>query len=241
MFLLLKKRNILIGILTVALTVGLCFAVTATATLAYSVPKTGLTVVIDAGHGGADGGVVGVTTSAKESDINLSIARSLKHFLKTRGYTVVMTRSTTDGLYGMTTKNKKLKDMQERKKIIESANADLVVSIHCNSYPRGDQLGAQVFYAPGSEDGKQKAEAMQGVLAGALGTTRNAMSGDYFILQCSATPSLLVECGFLTTPSEERMLTTAAYQEKVAYAIFSGIHSILSGEDSQSQSTGGQN
>lgn len=227
MFILLKRRNILIGLLIVALTVGLCFAVTATATSAYSVPKIGKTVVIDAGHGGADGGVVGVSTSVKESDVNLSIARSLKHFLKTKGYDVIMTRSTTDGLYGMTTKNKKLKDMQERKKIIEKSNADLVVSIHCNSYPRGDQYGAQVFYAPGSEEGKAKAEAMQSVLGSTLGTERKAMSGDYFILQCSALPSLLVECGFLTTPQEEKKLVSSSYQEKVAYAIFTGIHSIL--------------
>ncbi len=229
MFILPKRRNILIGLLVVALTVGVCFAVTATATSAYSVPKIGKTIVIDAGHGGADGGVVGVTTSVKESDINLSVARSLKHFLKTKGYDVIMTRTTTDGLYGMTTKNKKLKDMQERKKIIEKANADLVVSVHCNSYPRADQTGAQVFYAPGSEDGKQKAEAMQSVLCNSLGSRRNAMSGDYFILQCSKTPSLLVECGFLTTPSEEKQLVTASYQEKVAYAIFTGIHTILEG------------
>ena len=106
MFILLKRRNILIGLLVVALTVGLCFAVTSTATSAYSVPKMGKTIIIDAGHGGADGGVVGVTTSVKESDVNLSIARSLKHFLKTKGYDVVMTRTTTDGLYGMSTKNK---------------------------------------------------------------------------------------------------------------------------------------
>ena len=228
MFILMKKRNILIGILVVALTVGVCFAVTATATNAYSVPKIGKTVVIDAGHGGIDGGVVGVTTSTKESDINLAIARSLRHFLKTQGYSVVMTRSTTDGLYGMTTKNKKLKDMQERKKIIEGSNADLVVSVHCNSYPRGDQTGAQVFYAPGSEDGKLKAEQMQSVLSATLDTTRQAMSGDYFILQCSAVPSLLVECGFLTTPKEEKLLVSSSYQEKVAYAIFTGIHAILS-------------
>ncbi len=231
MFILLKKRNILIGLLVVALTVGLCLAVTATVTSAYSVPKTGKTVVIDAGHGGADGGVVGVTTSVKESDVNLAIARQLKHFLKTKGYDVVMTRTTTDGLYGMTTKNKKLKDMQERKKIIENANADLVVSVHCNSYPRRDQKGAQVFYAPGSENGKAMADAMQNVLKSTLGTDRSAMSGDYYILQCSATPSLLVECGFLSTPSDEKLLVSWSYQEKVAYAIFTGVHAILGEEN----------
>ena len=228
MFILLKKRNLLVGLLIVALTVGLCFAVSASVTSAYSVPKIGKTVVIDAGHGGIDGGVVGVNTRTKESDINLSIARSLKHFLKTKGYDVVMTRTTTDGLYGMTTKNKKRKDMEERKKVIEKAKADLVVSVHCNSYPRADQRGAQVFYAPNSETGKQMADTMQSVLGATLDTDRVAKSGDYFILQCSSTPSLLVECGFLSTPSEEKLLVSSSYQEKVAYAIFSGIHTILS-------------
>lgn len=228
MFITLKKRNIIAGILIVMITVGICLAVTATATSAYAVPKTGKTVIIDAGHGGADGGVVGVTTSVKESDVNLSIARSLKHFLKTKGYDVIMTRSTTDGLYGMTTKNKKLKDMQERKRIITENKADLVVSIHCNSYPRHDQTGAQVFYAPGSDDGKLKADIMQNVLKATLNTDRVARPGDYFILQCSDTPSLLVECGFLTTPQEEKMLVSTKYQEKVAYSVFTGIHTILS-------------
>lgn len=209
------------------LTVGLCFAVSAKATGAYSTPLIGKTVVIDAGHGGADGGVVGSTTGSKESDINLAIARSLRHFLKTKGYEVVMTRTTTDGLYGMSTKNKKQKDMAARKKIINESNADLVVSIHCNSYPRSDSKGAQVFYAPGSQVGKSNAETMQTVLNASLKSTRLAMKGDYFILQCSTIPSLLVECGFLTNSEEEKMLITADYQEKVAYNIFSGIHSIL--------------
>lgn len=229
MFILLKRRNILIGLLVVALTVGVCFAVTATATSAYSVPKIGKTIVIDAGHGGADGGVVGVTTSVKESDINLSVARSLKHFLKTKGYDVIMTRTTTDGLYGMTTKNKKLKDMQERKKIIEKANADLVVSVHCNSYPRADQTGAQVFYAPGSETGKAMADSMQSIINMNLeACDRTAMQGDYYVLQCSEVPSLLVECGFLSNPDDEKLLLDADYQKKIAYTIYTGINTILS-------------
>lgn len=224
------RRKTLIAVLSIVLC-AVVVAATAATVIAATRTDNGITIVIDAGHGGADGGVVGVTTSVKESDVNLAIARQLKHFLKTKGYDVVMTRTTTDGLYGMTTKNKKLKDMQERKKIIENANADLVVSVHCNSYPRRDQKGAQVFYAPGSENGKAMADAMQNVLKSTLGTDRSAMSGDYYILQCSATPSLLVECGFLSTPSDEKLLVSSSYQEKVAYAIFTGVHAILGEEN----------
>ena len=71
------------------------------------------------------------------------------------------------------------------------------------------------------------AESMQSVLGATLHSQRKAMQGDYYILQCSSTPSLLVECGFLTTPSEEKLLVSSSYQEKVAYAVFTGIHTIL--------------
>ena len=141
-----KRKSILIGLAVLVLTVGLCLAVSATAMGVYSAPKIGKTVVIDAGHGGIDGGVTG-STGVKESDINLAVARSLKHFLKTKGYDVILTRSTTDGLYGMTAKNKKLKDMEARKRIINEAKADLVVSVHCNSYPRSAQTGAVFAHA----------------------------------------------------------------------------------------------
>lgn len=228
MFVSIKKKTILLIALAIITAVSVCLIAYPIAT-ASAAPKNGKTIVIDAGHGGVDGGVQGVNTKTKESDINLTIARALKAELESGGYTVVMTRKNSDGLYGLSSKNKKQKDMATRRDIIRGANADLVISIHQNFYPRSSVRGAQVFYAPGSEDGKQKAEAMQSVLCNSLGSRRNAMSGDYFILQCSKTPSLLVECGFLTTPSEEKQLVTASYQEKVAYAIFTGIHTILEG------------
>lgn len=227
MFLSIKKKSIIAGLAILVTAVGLCFAVSGVAGAAYNVPAVGKTVVIDAGHGGADGGVTGVATSVKESDVNLAIARNLKHFLKTRGYEVIMTRSTTDGLYGMSTKNKKQKDMAARKEIITQSGADLVISIHCNSYPRESVKGAQVFFAPGSEDGNAKADVMQSVLNSSLDCNRTAMKGDYFILQCSQIPSLLVECGFLSNREEEKLLVSASYQEKVAFAIFTGAVTIL--------------
>jgi len=188
----------------------------------------GKTVVVDAGHGGMDGGVVGKTTGVKESDINLAVAKSLRHFLEGKGYRVVMTRTNSDGLYGLSKSNRKSKDMEARRKIIAEATPDLVVSIHQNAFPSPTVRGPQVFYAPSSEVGTAYAKTMQSVLNNALGHSRTEKPGDFFLLQCSEYPSLLIECGFLSNPEEERLLITANYQEKAAYAVFTGVHTILS-------------
>ena len=231
MFVSLKKKTILMVTAVILCAVSFVVIVSVASVGASSGAKNGKVVVIDAGHGGIDGGVVGASTGTKESDINLSIARSLRHFLSSKGYDVIMTRSSTDGLYGMATKNRKLKDMEERKRIINEARPDLVVSVNQNSFPRSNQTGAQVFYAPKSEEGKRISDIMQSILNANLNSDREAKQGDYFILQCSEFPSMLVECGFLSTPEEEKLLVSAAYQEKVAYSIFTGIHSILGGQE----------
>ncbi len=231
MFVLLKKKSIIITAVVVALIIAFCCIVFAVANESEAAPKNGKVVVIDAGHGGIDGGVAGAATGVKESDVNLAVARSLKHFLASKGYTVVMTRSTTDGLYGMATKGRKVKDMEARKEIIAKARPDLVVSIHQNSYPRAQEKGAQVFYAPKSEQGREVALTMQQMLNLNLDSVRVPKEGDYYILQCSQYPSMLIECGFLSNPAEEKLLVSATYQEKVAYTIFTGIHTILYGEN----------
>lgn len=227
MFISIKKKTILAVVLALVTVVSLCLLI-----LPFSVSsaagKLGKTVVIDAGHGGVDGGVTGVNTGSKESDINLTIARELKSVLEKNGYKVVMTRSNSDGLYGLSSKNKKQKDMAARGEIIKGSGADLVVSIHQNFYPRPSIRGAQVFYAHGSEKGKEAAEQMQGLLnANLTECSRKAMEGDYYILQCSDIPSVLIECGFLSNPEDEKLLLDSEYQQKIAYTIFTGINAVL--------------
>ncbi len=228
---LLLAAGLILGLALVGTLAGI--GISAGASRRYHIGKT---VVIDAGHGGWDGGVSGRVTGVKESDINLSIAKTLRQFLESKGYTVVMTRATTDGLYGMSTQNRKQKDMEARKKTITEANADLVVSIHQNSFPSPTARGPQVFYAPASETGGLMAGTGQNVLNAALGGDRTAKKGDYYILQCSPVPSLLIECGFLSNAEEEKLLVSAAYQEKVAYSVFTGIHTVLSPEAAPSES-----
>ncbi len=177
MFLSVKKNTLVAIALVVITVVSLCLLIFPLS-ISSSADPLGKTIVIDAGHGGIDGGVQGVNTGTKESDINLAISRELKRVLQKNGYKVVMTRQNTDGLYGLSSKNKKQKDMQTRKEIIEQAKADLVVSIHQNQYPRMNVRGAQVFYAPGSETGKTMAEKMQAALNTNLeACTRTAHEG----------------------------------------------------------------
>ncbi len=229
-FAVIKKKS-LVAIAVLSVSVALCFfLLTRWSEPISAVPKLGKTVVIDAGHGGIDGGVVGVTTGVKEAEINLAIAKSLRHFFERNGYDVVMTRENSNGLYDGNAKSKKLSDMQARREIIEKARPELVISVHQNYYPLSSVKGAQVFYHDGSEAGKELAERLQGSLNGALACERVAKTGDYYIVNCTEYTSVIAECGFLSNPDEEALLVSAEYQEKVAYTIFSAAHAYLSAE-----------
>lgn len=186
-------------------------------------PKSSYTIVIDAGHGGRDGGSVGKNGTI-EKEINLKYAKALEKKLTTLGYNVVLTRKNDDGLYDENAKNKKLSDMQARLKIIEKANPALVVSIHMNSFPNQTAHGANTYYREGDDASKTCANLIQR----SLNNYCNAPSvegkpGDYYMVKCSYYTSVLVECGFISNPEEELLLNSADYQEKIIYAIFSGI------------------
>ncbi|MCL2375108.1 MAG: N-acetylmuramoyl-L-alanine amidase [Firmicutes bacterium] len=221
-----KRKTIIMFAAIILGFIGLVTTIAVYTAMPSSAPL-GLTVVIDAGHGGRDGGVQGRTTGIHEAEINLAIARNLRSFLEGKGYRVIMTRSTPDGLYGLATDNRKLQDMAARRRIIQDAEPDLVISIHQNSFPSPTVRGPQVFFAPRSEEGERKATIMQNVLNANLDADRIPRPGDFFILQCNEFPALLIETGFLSNPEEERLLISAAHQEKVAYSLFVGIHTIL--------------
>ena len=188
------------------------------------------TVVIDAGHGGIDAGVLGVSTKTKESEINLYIAKYLRGYFADAGFNAVLTRTTQGGLYGTTAKGFKMRDMKKRKEIIEKNNADLVISIHQNSCPIPSRRGAQVFYDKGSESGKAFAESIQRSLneMKECAVQNSPLVGDYYMLKCTSNPSALVECGFLSNTLDEALLVTAEYQKAIAYAIFKGAVSFYS-------------
>ena len=185
------------------------------------------TVVIDAGHGGIDGGVLGVNSGVKESDINLDIAKKLKAEFENAGVKVVMTRSTYGGLYGTTAKGFKLRDMKKRVQIINSANANLMISVHQNFYSSASRRGATAFF--GTEDGKRLAECVQIYLNALSGQPRplSPLKGDYYLLNYSTCPAVICECGFLSNSQDEALLLTEEYRQEVAKSIFCGAITFL--------------
>lgn len=190
----------------------------------YETELNGKVVVIDAGHGGADPGKVG-TLGTKEKEINLAISYRLRDVLNRQGYVVILTRSTDAGLYGDATSGKKIADMKQRVAIMNEAGADYVISIHQNSYPSEEVHGAQAFYYSSSASGKALAESIQqSLLAMDPSNHRQAKANnDYYILRHTELPVVLVECGFLSCPTEESLLLTEEYQWKLAEAIAEGL------------------
>lgn len=184
-------------------------------------------VVIDAGHGGVDGGVVS-RSGVKESDINLKVALKLRSLLEQAGAIVILTRDEDRGLYSEsgTIRDKKNEDLRNRRELVDSSEADLFISIHQNSFPQSQYYGAQTFYPPNSQESKAAAELIQEQLIKVIdnGNTRAAKTkNDVYLLKYSSIPTVLVECGFLSNPTEEIALQENKYQEKIAWSVYIGI------------------
>ena len=190
--------------------------------------KSRACVVIDAGHGGSDPGKVGINNQL-EKEINLKIAEILKDFLQAEGIEVVMTRESDAGLYDEGASNKKVQDMKRRLEIIEKADPVIVVSIHQNSYHEEYVKGAQVFYYTTSESSRQLAEVIQEQLRSLDPDNRREAKGNdsYFLLKKTSKPIVIVECGFLSNREEAEKLSSALFQEKMAWNIHMGIMKYL--------------
>ena len=223
-----KKRffAIILAVSTVFFTaVAMCLkALNEQAVSAFS---SGMRIVVDAGHGGMDGGVSGRVTGVKESDLNLAISLLLKEELTDMGFEVTLTRRTEAGLYDTTARGFKKRDMQRRKEIIEEAHPDLILSIHQNLYPTKSTRGGQVFYSKKEEGAKRLAEGIQGKLnalyaeEGVKG--RKIAPAEYFMLQCYPCPSVIVECGFLSNTQDEALLCSAVWKKRLAQEIAGGV------------------
>jgi N-acetylmuramoyl-L-alanine amidase len=214
-----KRALVLLLVFIIALS---CFAFIPS--ILAATPNGVLTIVIDAGHGGIDGGCVGTLEGSNERELNLKYANTLKKYFKEYGINVVMTRTTTDGLYSSFSQNRKKDDMEKRRQIIEKANADLIISIHMNSFPLKSVRGAHVFYNPESEVSKNLADSIQSSLYTSLSyAKKSAGSGDYYMLTCTNVPAVIIECGFLSNIEEEKLLLSDEYCEKTCYAILCGV------------------
>lgn len=183
--------------------------------------KRDLTVVIDVGHGGNDPGKIGVD-NVKEKDVNLQIALCLKAQLQARGVKVILTREGDVCLATNGATNKKVSDMHNRVSLINASGADYMISIHQNSYPEAEISGPQVFYYGSSEMSKKLAEAIQAQLIVDLQPPKEReikTGNDLYILKNSQCPGVIVECGFLSNPTECENLQNPQYQQAVAAAI----------------------
>ncbi len=211
--------------------VFLCVRALQTAEAVSAFSNVKMCVVLDAGHGGIDGGVVGVETGTKESDLNLSITFCLKDVLEDMGFEVVLTRRTAAGLYGTPTKGFKKRDMQKRKEMIEEVKPDFVLSIHQNYFPSKSSRGGQVFYNKHDERSDALAKSIQtqmNTLYAEEGVkARKASPGEYFILTCTTYPTVIVECGFLSSPLDDALLASREWQEKLSHSISAGVMEYL--------------
>lgn len=182
-------------------------------------PLAGKIILVDAGHGGTDGGARAKDSGVWEKELNLRTAQALAAILTENGASVIMTRE-TDTQYSQN----KRQDLTARLDLAKEGNADLLVSIHMNEYRSRQVSGPQVFYREGQENSRLLAGCVQAALIRVLkpAKERAAMAGNYFMLSLDI-PSVLVECGFLSNAAEEALLLTPAYQEKAAQAVCEGI------------------
>lgn len=181
-------------------------------------------LVIDAGHGGEDGGAISLS-GVSESHLNLAVAGRVDLVLGLYGAPAVMLRRQDVSLHdtqAKTLREKKVSDLHNRVDAVSQQHNGVLLSIHQNSFPSGKYSGAQAFFAP-TEGSRPLAEAMQSTLRTFADPSNDrqaaAIPQSVYLMNHVACPAVLVECGFLTNPTEEQRLRDPGYQTKLAAAM----------------------
>ena len=193
-----------------------------------SLPASGKTIIIDAGHGVPDEGAES-SNGTTEAQTNLKIALKLQNLLEQSGSTVILTRSDENAIYDLdskTLKQKKVSDIRNRVKIGNESSADIFVSIHLNKIPQSQYDGWQTFYNEKSQEGQRLAVSIQNNLNNAIQKENNRIAKsieNIYIIKHVKIPTTIVECGFLSNPDEEKLLLEDEYQNKLAWGIYNGI------------------
>ena len=190
---------------------------------------TPYTVVLDAGHGGEDGGAV-AGDGTVESGLNLAIARRVRDLLTFAGMPTAVTREGEDAIYdpgSATLREKKVSDLHNRVDLVNAIPGAVLVSIHQNSLPSSPSTrGAQVFWNR-QEGAEELAESVQTALNGAInaGNEKKAaqVPSSVYLMKEITVPGVLVECGFLSNAAETEQLKDPGYQKKLAAAIAAGV------------------
>ncbi len=183
-------------------------------------------IIIDAGHGGEDGGAISCS-GVPESQINLEIALKLEQIMHLLGHETQMIRSTDVSVYteGSTLAAKKVSDLKNRVRIVNNTENGILISIHQNTFPDGRYDGAQVFYNK-IGDARELATALQNSFVSTLnpGSRRKSkLANGVYLMEHIQRPGVLVECGFLSNKEEEALLRNEAYQKKLCCVIASGL------------------
>ena len=193
-----------------------------------SLPVSGKTIVIDAGHGKPDEGAQS-SSGTTEAETNLRIALKLQNLLEHSGSSVILTMSDENAIYDLdakTLKEKKISDIHNRVKIGNESSADIFVSIHLNKIPQQQYDGWQTFYNAESAEGQKLAVSIQNNLNNAIQKENNRIAKsieNVYIIKHVEIPITIVECGFLSNPEEEKKLLEDEYQNRLAWGIYNGI------------------
>lgn len=199
----------------------------------------GYTVIVDAGHGGEDGGATSIS-GVLESQINLEIARRVDSFLALLGFPTTMTRESDTAIYDATAETiseKKVSDLKNRVQIVNQTAKGVLVSIHQNMFEDRRYSGAQVFYA-GTESSQALAERAQEQLRLAVDTDNQRQikpAETIYLMNHIQCPGILVECGFLSNEAEDLLLQDGAYQKKLALAIGAAVNGWAAEEQNDSE------
>ncbi|MBO7762904.1 MAG: N-acetylmuramoyl-L-alanine amidase [Clostridia bacterium] len=183
------------------------------------------TVILDAGHGGIDGGAVGVN-GALEKDLNLSVTLLLAELLREAGVDVILTRTEDVLLDGGESGRRKENDLKNRLSVASSHPEALFISIHMNTYPAGSCRGFEAYYA-NTEKSRELAACIHGSVKRTLQPdnrrTIRAADSSIYLLKNAVGSAVLLECGFLSNSEECESLCEKDYQKELCFAIFCGI------------------
>ncbi len=186
------------------------------------------TVIVDAGHGGFDGGAT--VKNICEKDINLQISNSLAAYLKSFGFNVITVRSddsSTESDPSATISARKKSDLRNRLELAKKNPDSIYVSIHLNKFPMESCKGAQIFYSPNNENSKILAECIRRSITEKLqkDNKRALKPGtrDTYLLYFSKIPTVIAECGFMSNSSDLNNLLNPGYQKQMAFSIACGI------------------
>ncbi len=212
-------------------------------TAAGAVPKK--IIVLDAGHGGADGGCVGVN-GVYEKDINLSIVKYLGTLLDFSGYEVVYTRDEDVSIYDSGVeglRKQKISDMENRLEIIESYPDSVFISVHQNQYVKPEYFGGQMFYTTNNNGNFRLATIMQGLFSELQPENDRSVKlidNGLYLFKNTEQPALLIECGFLSNENDAANLSNTEYQKKVAFTIYKGLTQFLKESEAEEMSKNGE-